>query len=265
MATNKKTVWAIGIVAVIVVAALVVYLKLVAKAPSDADIATMTRLDNLNNYRYCEIWLIGGDAVTKDFLGSVFNTTALNNKANPRDSCPEAMWDKVDTEALKKQYHVLGVFKNGPRFWMYDWAETPLGPVRQFNDVQARWINTVALPPAFGKSGSTFYKDIIVHRKSKQGYAKGQSIFILDAPDGTTWVMQASSRTVDKNLTYDDLKTLDQKLKLPPGWKYRVKVLDKDLGVDAIDGLAHVLQDDLENTYNACFEANGQSNCTYKP
>ena len=109
------------------------------------------------------------------------------------------------------------------------------------------------------------YKNIIVHRKFTQGYAKGQTVFILDASDGTTWVMQASSRIVDKNLSYEDLKTLNTKLKLPPGWKYRAKVLDEDLGVSAIDGLAHVLQDDLENTYNSCFDANGQKNCTYKP
>jgi len=237
-----------------------------ATAPSDADVAKMTRVDNLNNYRFCEIWLIGGDAITKDFLGSVFNTTGLNGAtAANKDSCPQAMWDKLDTEALKKQYNVLGVFKNGPRAWMYDWIETPLGPVRQLDDVQARWINTVALPPDFGKAGSSFYKDVIVHRKSHQGYAKGQTVFILDAPDGTTWVMQASSRIVDKNLSYDDLKTLNTKLKLPPGWKYRTKLLDQDLVVSAIDGLAHVLQDDLENTYNSCFEADGQQNCTYKP
>jgi hypothetical protein len=84
-------------------------------------------------------------------------------------------------------------------------------------------------------------------------------------PEGTVWVMQASSRIVDKNLNYDDLKTLDKKLKLPAGWKYRVKVLDQDLGIGAIDGIAHVTQDDLENTYNACFEANNQKNCSYKP
>jgi hypothetical protein len=263
MAINKKTVWAIGIVAVLVVVAIVVYPKLVAEAPVDANVAKMTRIDNLNNYRYCEIFLIGGNAVTKHLVGSVFNTTELNNKADPHDSCPEAMWDKVDAEALKKEYHVLGVFKNGPRYWMYDWIESPIGPVRQFNDLQVRWINTVAIPADFGKGA--FYKDIIVHRKSKQGYAKGQTVFILDAPDGMTWVMQASSRIVDKNLSYDDLKTLDQKLKLPSGWKYRVKVLDQDLGVSAIDGLAHIMQDDLEDTYNSCFEANGQKNCTFKP
>ena len=73
--------------------------------------------------------------------------------------------------------------------------------------------------------------------------------------------MQAYSHIVDPNLTYEDLKTLDKKLKLPPGWKYRVKVLDQDLEIDAINGVARIVQDDLEGTYNACFETASQ-NCT---
>ena len=52
---------------------------------------------------------------------------------------------------------------------------------------------------------------------------------MLDDPNGTPWLMQAYSLIVDPSLTYDDLKTLDKKLKLPAGWKYRFKVLDKDL------------------------------------
>jgi hypothetical protein len=77
--------------------------------------------------------------------------------------------------------------------------------------------------------------------------------------------MQASSRIVDPTLSYADLPNLGTKLKLPPGWTYRTKVLDRDLGLGTINGLARVVQDDLENTYNACFEADGKTNCTYKP
>jgi hypothetical protein len=232
--------------------------------PDDGKDAKMMRFNNLNNYRYCEVFLIGGNPITKDLSAVFYNTTDLNNATNPRDSCPEDMWAKVDADALKKQYDVLGVFKNGPRYWMYDWAELPVGTQHDFG-VQARWFGRVELPKDFGKAGSTFYKPTTVHRNSKQGYAKGQTVFILDDPDGTPWVMQASSRLVDPNLTYDDLRTLDKKLKLPPGWKYRVKVLDQDLGLGVINGLAHVTQDDLENTYNACFEADNKKNCTYKP
>ena len=74
-------------------------------------------------------------------------------------------------------------------------------------------------------------------------------------------VMQAYSLIVDSGLTYDGLQTLDQKVKLAPGWKYRVKILNQDLTIRAVNGHARIVQDDLENTYDACFE----TACTYKP
>jgi hypothetical protein len=61
--------------------------------------------------------------------------------------------------------------------------------------------------------------------------------------------MQAYSLIVDPKLIYDDLQTPDTKLKLAPGWTYRLKVLDAD----------------LENTYDACFEETGQKACSIMP
>jgi hypothetical protein len=57
------------------------------------------------------------------------------------------------------------------------------------------------------------------------------------------------------------LKDLGSTLELPPGWKLRVKVLDEDLTIRAVNGIAHIVQDDLENTYDLC--AGGSSN--FKP
>ncbi len=94
---------------------------------------------------------------------------------------------------------------------------------------------------------------------------RGRRCSILDDPEGTPWLMQAYSRIVDANLAYDDLKALGTRLKLPPGWKYRWKVLDQDLEVHAINGTAWIVQDDLEGTYNACFVQNGQSACSFRP
>ena len=79
--------------------------------------------------------------------------------------------------------------------------------------------------------------------------------------DGKMRVMQAYSLILDSGLTYEGLQTLDRKLKLAPAWKYRVKVLDQDLTIRAVNGHARIVQDDLENTYDACFE----TACTYKP
>jgi len=235
--------------------------------PQDGNDAKRLRFENLSNYRYCEVFLIGGNPITKDLSAAFYNTTEMNNPGGSRDSCTDEMWAKVNPEELKKQHDVLGVFKNGPRFWMYDWIELPVGAQRDFNGLQARWMGQVKLPKGFGshEKGSTAYNPTTVERKSIQGYKKGQTVFILDGPDGTPWIMQAYSRIVDPKLTFEDLKTLDTKLKLAPGWKYRVKVLDQDLGIGAIDGVARIVQDDLEGTYNACFEADSKKSCTYKP
>jgi cysteine rich repeat protein len=42
-------------------------------------------------------------------------------------------------------------------------------------------------------------------------------------------------------------------------------VLDQDLEIHAINGVARIVQDSLDGTYNACFEADGEKNCTYQP
>ena len=88
-----------------------------------------------------------------------------------------------------------------------------------------------------------------------------KAVFILEDRDGMPWVMQAYSLIVDPDLTYEGLQTLGKKFKLPPGWKYRVKILDQDLTIRAVNGHARIVQDDLENTHDACFE----TACTTKP
>lgn len=234
-----------------------------ASLPNDGQDAKVMRFDNVRAVRYCEVFLIGGDALTHNLQAAFYNTTELNNKADPRDTCPADMWAKVDADALKKQYDVLGVFKNGPRGWANDWFELPVGTEHSFDGLRARWMGEVQLPKDIDlhKKGGSAYKPTTVARKSKMGFAKGKPVFMLESPDGMPWVMQAYSNIVDPNLTYEDLKTLGTKLKLAPGWKFRVKVLDKDLTITAVNGIAKIVQDDLENTYDACFE----TACNYTP
>src|SRR6266446_2056021 len=139
---------------------------------------------------------------------------------------------------------------------------------RQGHDVrqvglEARWMGHVQLPKGvdLSRKGSSAYKPTQVHRKSVMTFEKGKPVFVLEDPSGMPWVMQASSQIVDPNLTYDNLGKLGDKLKPAPGWKYRVKVLDQDLTIRAVNGTARIVQDDLENTYDACFE----TACSSKP
>ena len=51
----------------------------------------------------------------------------------------------------------------------------------------------------------------------------------------------------DPSQTYASLNDLGSHLKLPPGWKFRVQMLDKDLVLTPDNGVAHITQDDLGN------------------
>jgi hypothetical protein len=62
-------------------------------------------------------------------------------------------------------------------------------------------------------------------------------------------------------MTIDKLEALGSLITLPPGWKFRKTVLDKDLVLIPKSGVAGVTQDDKENTYD--LTGPGQSN--FKP
>ncbi len=61
--------------------------------------------------------------------------------------------------------------------------------------------------------------------------------------------MQSYSQERDKDLNEQGLLTLGERLKLPKGWQYRVHKLDQDLVVRPEGGKAHVLLDDVRDSY----------------
>src|SRR5208283_210423 len=142
---------------------LLVFLSLLAgcskAVPDYSATAKMTKYDNLRAMEYCEVFLIGGNPITKNLKAAVYNTSYLNNQANPLVTCPADLWAKIDPETLKKQYDMLGIFKNGPRMWVNDWIQIPIAKdVTTFDGgLQTHWFMTVSLPKDMevGKKGST--------------------------------------------------------------------------------------------------------------
>lgn len=84
----------------------------------------------------------------------------------------------------------------------------------------------------------------------KKSFDPGGPVFELTDPDGRRWVMQTRSQTVDGTLTLDDLPGLAGRLKLPAGWTYQSRTLTSPLRVDTTTEDAHVMQDDLGNSYS---------------
>jgi hypothetical protein len=103
-----------------------------------------------------------------------------------------------------------------------------------------------------------------IYRNNKFLFKKGTTVHLLDAPDGkVVFVMQSYTNHWNKDETLANLKDLGSKL--PPGWKYRVKVLDQDLTIRAVNGRARIVQDERQNTYEVCFEEGGQKACSVQP
>lgn len=218
--------------------------------------------DSLRGVIYCEVWLFkltpGGEVA-----GVYYNTSDLNNSAEKLDTCPPSLWEQVTVPALEANFDVLAAYKNGPRGWTMDMIELPVGPVEDFDGLKARWMGEGKLPKGMSLASAHMvpYKPLQSHRKSIMKFEKGKPVFILEDPEGTPWVMQAFGQIIDKSLTYDGLKDLGSKLKPPAGWKYRVAVLDQDLTISTPHGYNWIVQDELQNTYDACKEGA----CNFKP
>ena len=218
--------------------------------------------ESLRAVQYCEVWLFTGTPET-GIAGVYYNTSALNNSVDKTDTCPADMWDKVTVKGLEAQYDVIGAYKNGPRGWTMDSITLPVGPVIAFDGIETRWMGEGRLPKGASLKVAHMepYQELKSHRKSSFTFEKGKPVFILEDPDGTPWVMQAFGKIVDPSLTYDDLMNLGERIKPPAGWKYRVATLDKDLTVSTPEGYNWIVQDELQNTYDACKDGA----CSFQP
>lgn len=216
--------------------------------------AKLTHFDNFRGIRYCEVFLTCDKGGT-----SFYNTLGLNNEMNPRDTCPDSIMANFSTEAVKKQYNTSAAALNPPRYFVMDAGNITVAPtVRDFDGLKARWMGTLQEAAAFGE---TPYVPMKIGRDSTWFFDKGKPVFLLDDPNDTSWIMKSYTNSVDKNLTYENLTTLNTKLKLPPGWSYRSKVLETNITMVPVNGTARITQDDLGNVYDSI--DNGTTN--YKP
>jgi hypothetical protein len=251
MTRQAKIGVALVVFATVAVFAGVVYPKVVVTLPNDGADARQVTDRGVRGQRYTEMFLIGGNAITKDLTANVYNTTGLNGGSATGDSSPAALLDKVDVHALKDRYHVLAAFKNGPRLWTLDWLEVEAGKELDFGGMKARWVNWLDLKGLSLKPGEAAYKNITVGRHTRFGFDKGKQVFVLEDPEGNPWVMKSMSLITHPDQKFEELGNLGSRLKLPAGWKFRAPVLEQDLILTPDkDGVAHITQDDLGNTYD---------------
>ena len=147
-----------------------------ASLPKDGANAKPHTFKKTYGGHYTEMFLIGGNAITKNLAANVYNTTGLNGATPNGNSCPSALLDPINVKAISKQYHMLAAFKNGPRIWTLDWIQVEMGKELDFGGMKARWVNWLDLKGVSTKPGAADYKNITVTRHTHFGFNKGTRV-----------------------------------------------------------------------------------------
>jgi len=196
--------------------------------------------DDFFGKRYGEVLLVTvGESGPE---AAVYNTFPLND-------CPAQLWDKLDAEALAKENGAVAALLNGPRYWLMssiDKVATGPQETRTFGGIEMIRQATVQL----ASQNPAPYSVNKVARHTVFHFDAGRPVFELVEPNGQRWVMQTWSQIVDAQLGLQDLPGLGRRLNLPEGWRYETRVLTTRLSVDTSTQDAHVMQDDLTNTYS---------------
>jgi hypothetical protein len=199
--------------------------------------------NDIRSRRYCEVLLaaVSGASVHVD----VYTTFGLNE-------CPDAAWSAVDAAKIAADSGVTRAVLNGPRYWTLDRfvSASFIDPTpRTIGGLAMRHAASIDVPLSAISSLSTArYTANTIQRNTTVEFDAGRAVYELVGPDGKIYDMQSYS--VQKTTqTEADLATLGARLALPSGWSYRTRTLTAPLQITAISGLATVVQDDFDNTY----------------
>lgn len=200
-------------------------------------------MDDVFGKRYGEVLLVR--VTDSGPEATVYNTFPLND-------CPAELWDALDAGAIAKDNDAVAALLNGPRYWLMSEIvkhSSAAQPTKSFGGIDMIEQATVQM----SSNNPQPYSENLVDRRAVFTFAVGRPVFELVDSAGRRWVMQTYSQVVDKKLSLADLSDLGSRLRLPTGWRYETRTLTTPLTVDTTNRRAHVLQDDLTNSYSLQF------------
>jgi hypothetical protein len=198
-------------------------------------------VEGTRDARYCELIPVVREGL--HLTATVYNTLGLND-------CPAAVWDAITEEAMKQRFDALTVLLNGPRHFLMD-SITAGGATKAGKTIEAgglQFTERASIDVGLMDLMHRPYREVTIDRDTIYRFKAGNPVFMLEAPSGSRYAMQAYSQIVDKSLDYAGLSALGSRLKLPSGWRYTTLTPETDLVLGA-KGTATVVQDELENTY----------------
>lgn len=200
------------------------------------------RMQGLRGLRYGEVLLVR--EAEGRFHAEIWNSMGLND-------CPQNAWDALSANRITTETDALMALLNGPRYWLMDVIENvPLADrsIQRFGDIDMAHVATLDLGTAL--PDHLPYTKRIVRRDTVWEWSPGRTVHELVDPDGRAFAMQAYCVGVDPTQNEDNLAGLGERLSLPAGWSFQTRKLDETLRLRAPDGVATIVQDELQNTYH---------------
>ncbi|MEM7381707.1 MAG: hypothetical protein AAF361_10990 [Bacteroidota bacterium] len=201
---------------------------------------------DLRNFRYGEV--IPTFECGDGLVSEVYVTLSFSD-------CPEEDWYALHAEDIKNKLGAVDLKLNGPRHWLVNGIVNNgssggdgFSKIKTFGSLQmglAAQINATI--------SDNLYTENEVQRSTTFMFKAGNEVYKLVNSEGDEYIMQSYSRNVNPDLSIDDLPSLGSSLNLPGGWSFVVQTLSADLEVIA-DGIAYVITDDFENTYQKIIE-----------
>ncbi|MCA3564185.1 MAG: hypothetical protein IOC90_01220 [Methylocystis sp.] len=229
---------------------------------SDGDKAVSKRID-MRNVRYIEIFLADIDPVKKGLVAACYGSYGIPVIPADRDTAPQALVAALNMDEIAKKYGVLGASLNGPKLSIADWWEIGIGETRQFGGMELPHTAQLNLSGTANVNDVKPYEPTTIARKSAVNWNKGRTVMVLDAPDGSVWIMKGFQLGLDPKISYEAFMAAgpDNFKKLPPGWKARVATLEQDNLEIPENGIAHIVSDEFFNVY----DKTGPGMSNYKP
>ncbi len=220
----------------------------------DGDGAKTVRFENMHQVRFIELFFGTRDPKTGKLVAPCYNTM-YSTKAMPasKDTSPQEQVKGLDLEKIAKEYGVTKVMLNGPKIWMPGWVEVAVGKERDFNGMTAGWVAQLNLPESGNIDGAP-YEPMQIGRTSKWGWTKGTKVALLDDSKGNTWILKGFQLGLNPQQTWEEYlaKGAANYKNLPPGWKFRVTTLEKDVIEIPDNNLATIMSDELFNVWDKC-------------
>lgn len=201
------------------------------------------KMVGVRSARYCEILTVTGHVGNLEV--TVYNTMGCND-------CPETLWKNVDQEKVKRDFDAKNIAMNGPRVFLMDSIGQFNIPAAKVNMGGIEMIERAKLPidlKTILKGKINPYEERVIIRATKYVFNKGSQVYLLHHKNDS-YIMQSFAQIVRPNLNEAELKTIANELKMPVGWTYESKILDKSIVLETRDdGEAILIQDDFQNSY----------------